>query len=122
MAASDKTTKRRISLAIDAGSPPSPIDTNNWTLCRRTGRSHPNLLMIAALLQGDYVSFLESLGYDPRADPTFNLDNSYWRYMCTFIKWYIKAFDAKLVEIEEALNNNSPLTNIKPLLVIIEEV
>lgn len=98
MTASPQTRDLRRSLAIDWASPPSPSDFNQWTLCRRTGRSHSNLLAVAALVGGDYVAFLESLGYDPDADPTRNLDNRYWRNMCYWLQTFIPQFEAHMTE------------------------
>lgn len=103
MSASPQTTLRRISLAVDAGAPPSPVDIHNWTLCRRTSRSHENLLTVAALVNGDYVSFLDSLGYDPKADPTRNLDHGYWRMMCYWIAMYIPAFEKEAKQLMSVL-------------------
>lgn len=105
MTASPQTRDLRRSLAIDAGSPPSPSDFNQWTLCRRTGRSHSNLLAIAALVGGDYVAFLESLGYNPDADPTRNLDNRYWRNICYYLQSFIPQFEAYIMDELAAANS-----------------
>lgn len=101
MTASPLTVSLRKSLAIDSGSPPSESDTANFTLCRRTQRSHANLLAQAALVDGDYVAFLDSLGYDSTANPTYNLDKGYWRMMCYWISAFIPAFEKIMNEIEK---------------------
>ncbi len=82
---------RRFALQAIAGSPPTEYDLQTYELCRRTLRSHDNLIAELAQANGNFPNFLVAIGYSKFGKSwLYDIDNRYWYVNCLFIHYFQK--------------------------------
>ena len=93
----------RLSLAIDAGSPPTEQDLK-LSFCRRSKRSSENLRSLAAQVGGNFTAFRLAIGQQPYGWPDkYMSDYNYWLLLCQWISIYIPAFEKKVMQMADEL-------------------
>ena len=94
----------RLSLAIDAGSPPTEDDLK-LSFCRTTNRSSENLRSLAASVGGNFTAFRLAIGQQPYGwtDARYMTDYGYWLLMCQWLQLYIPAFEKKVMQMADEL-------------------
>lgn len=69
-------------------------EDRKWYVCRRTGRSYADLIVIAAESEGDLGKFCSAIGYKRLYRHNKYDDYGWWQTICAWMKQYIPQWEA----------------------------